>query len=285
MGRRRAAPKVSGKAKAKKEAQKREAAPRFATVGQLAEFYWQMVFRQDVWAMPALYFCGIQVRVKAGTPVYKWDGGEEVNPIALVEAGYHLWDQTHGLPWLGLYHVNGPDSWMESLGPSLGQDPAADPAGMPWKQPPNGYKGELWKLPTRRVVVEARVVGALHFKGCPYMPSWRVRISIRPGLWREPLFPPSRCNLERTDTEELKAWMGVVDGRVHLNLTFQQTFLAGGRLQRQHIVQTNPEDWDEYSDTSEEDLFDLWEREPSHYGDWERAELLIEEAAVANGEF
>ena len=25
--------------------------------------------------------------------VYKWDGGEEVNPLALVEAGYHLWEE------------------------------------------------------------------------------------------------------------------------------------------------------------------------------------------------
>ena len=265
--------KGRGKAKAKKEAQKREASPRFATVGQFAEFYWGMVFRQDGWALPVLYFCKILVRVKAGMPVYRWDEGEEVHPIALVVEGYQLWNQTEGLPWLGLYH------WE----PAEGQE-RQDPAGVPWKQPPHGYKGELWKLPTRRVVVEAEVVRVAQ-RGLVFGTGPWVKLSIRLGPWRQPLYPPARCFLE--GEEELKAWVGLRDGRVRLDLWFQPVRTPRSGWPHTRIVQTNPEDWDEYSmgedDALEEDPFDRWEREGS-MGPWERTELLLEQAAVANGE-
>ena len=250
MARKKQGGKGRGWRGARKEVQRRAEAPRFTTEGQLASFYWGVVLGPWAWENRALYLTTLQVRMKAGGPVYCWDDdGTQFRSKETLK----LWTVSEGQPWKQGCLMNrrvvdgqGPVGWHFETEEVQWPEPHMD-----WT-----FKGRsfyLSQLPTQRVVVRAQVVRG------------KVKLTLEVLSVKR---PPAPGHCELVSHQIALAGLTVEEGgrvRLHLNTTNDLTF----QLTAAHLAKMEEDDRcsedeynyleDEYDNLEERArLEDLW---------------------------
>ena len=254
MGRKKQGGKGRGQQRARKEAQKRAEAPRFATKGQLAQFYWGLVLDPMSQTGRGLYFTTLQVRMKAGGPVYCWD---DDGAQACSHYGWCLWHASEGCPWKQGFETR--RRIVDGQGP-VGYHFVDEE--VEWPEPhmdPKGGSFYLSHLPTQTVVAKARVV------------EGRVKLSFE-VLWVKRPPPPQYCEL--VECGQPVVGLTVEEGgrvRLHITTYMDLTF----QLTAAHLAKM------EEDDRCSEDEYNYFEDEYDDLEGQARLELESMWAAAA----